>query len=87
MASCILFKYRNKVDVSIHYSWLSTPFLAIIRIASLVLLTIRLILLFSEINSSDDLVLYLTNYGFLISWIYFIAVVADLLLSKLILKR
>jgi hypothetical protein len=47
MANCILFKYRNKVDVSIHYSWLSAPVLALIRIASLVLVTIRLILLFS----------------------------------------
>ncbi len=32
MVSCWLFNYRNKLDVSIHFSWLSSAALAVVRL-------------------------------------------------------
>jgi len=86
--SCILFNFRNKFDVSIHYSWISSIVLAIVRLTSLIIIATRYAL---YVNSTNTLCAYdfkyLTFYGFVISLIYFILVFADLILSKTLLKN
>lgn len=86
--SCILFNYRNKIDVSIHYSWINSVALVIIRIVSLVLISIRFfIYLDGNSNIASYEIIYLTFYGFLIAWIYFGCVVVHFIASKLIFRN
>jgi hypothetical protein len=55
MVDCILFNYRNKVDVNIHYSWINSVALGIIRIISLALMSIRF---FAYLDGSSKLSSY-----------------------------
>jgi hypothetical protein len=70
--------------VSIHFSWISSIAMAVIRIISLVLILIRY---FAYLNDNSSLasyeLIYLTFYGFLITIVYYLCVVAHLVISKL----
>ena len=85
---CCLFNFRNRVNISIHSSWLNSIALAIVRIVGLVLMSIRY---FAFLGDSSGMAayefIYLTFYGFVICWIYFIIVVVHLPVEKLLLKK
>jgi hypothetical protein len=83
MSACSLLKYRNKVGVSIHYSWLSSPFMSLFRVVSLILIIIRYVIFLGQDLYSF---IYLTFYGFVVTWIYFSCVILDLIIGKMILR-
>lgn len=83
MVTCWLFNYRNKLDVSIHYSWLNSVVLGVVRLLSLGAIILRFA---SFLGDEQNSLIYLTYFGFTLSWIYFGIVNVDLLTSRLILK-
>lgn len=87
MENCFLFSYRNKLEVSIHYSWLNSIVMNIIRLISLILIIIRF---FAYYGSNSELsqysFIYLTFYGFVVTWIYYGCVMLEFLICRLILK-
>ena len=88
MVKISLFSYRNKLDVCIHFSFLNSIIMSIIRIVSLALMTLRYAMFLNDDSRSNAYeFIYLTFYGFVIAWIYFMCVVLDLIISKLIIRE
>ncbi len=80
----VQFYNTNKREISIHKSWFSDIFLAFIRIISLGLITYRYTVYSNDFQNSF---IYLTFYSFILTWIYFIAVVSHFLLIKFVINH
>ena len=89
IASCCgLFNFRNKVKVSIHSSWLNSILLSIVRIIALILMSVRFFLYANDSGKQNAYsLIYLTFYGFMAAWIYFIVIIVHLLIEKLLLRN
>lgn len=79
--TCILFNYRNKTQTSIHTSVLLNPILWAIRPLALILMIVRMAM-YAGGSGSGYTLLYLTDYGFVLTLIYFTIVTIHFALQK-----
>jgi len=84
---CCLFNFHNRVNISIHSSWINSIAMYIVRVIGLLIMSIRY---FMFLNDSSGMAaydfIYLTFYGFVVCWVYFIAVVVHLPIEKFLLR-
>lgn len=75
------------MKLDIHKSCFNDLALAIVRIVSLVAMSLRFFIYLGNNQSLSAYDFkYLTFYGFMITWIYFTCIVVDLILTRLIFK-
>lgn len=77
------FEFPDRVEVSIHHSLTSRSLLFAVRNMALLVLSFRYILSILTYNSAFNIVEYLTELGFAITWVYFALTLEDYLLNEL----
>ena len=82
-----LFLFPDKVEVSIHYSLISSYALLVFRILAFLVLSFRYWLELSSMRSFFITYEFLTELGMHLTWLYFSLVCTDYLLNQISSKK
>jgi hypothetical protein len=79
-----VFIYPDRIDISPHHSLTSPAALLVVRAVAFAVLSFRYCLqIFDYYASAFNIVEYLTEFGFLLTWLFFALALQDYLLNAL----